>query len=70
MATRSDIARLEDRFRSLEERIDLRFRAFEEKIARQIDGQLARRDADLMWKMIAIVGFFATASTVVNLFAG
>ena len=26
--------------------------------------------ADLTWKMIAIVGFFATASTVLNLFLG
>lgn len=65
MATKRDVARLEDRFKSLEERIELRFEALGEKFAKE----LAQRDAQLTWKMIAIVGFFATASTVLNLFA-
>lgn len=33
----------------------------------ELEGRLR---ADITWKMIAIVGFFATASTVLNLFVG
>lgn len=31
--------------------------------------ELERLRADLTWKIIAIVGFFATASTLLNIFA-
>ncbi len=36
----------------------------------RVRANLSELRADLTWKMIAIVGFFATASTLLNLFVG
>ncbi len=66
MATRSDVLILEEKVGSLEERIEQRFVTLEEKFT----GQMARLQADLTWKMIAIVGFFGTVITMLNAFIG
>lgn len=34
----------------------------------ELQVQMAEMKADLTWRMIAIVGFFATAATLLNLF--
>lgn len=39
-------------------------------LEQRMRSELANMRAELTWKMIAIVGFFATASTLLNLFAG
>lgn len=55
MATKSDLLQLEERMRA--ELATLRT-------------EIANLRAEMTWKLIAIVGFFATASTLLNLFAG
>lgn len=55
MATKSDLLQLEERMRA--ELATLRT-------------EIANLRAEMTWKMIAIVGFFATVSTLLNLFAG
>lgn len=55
LATKSDLIQLEQRMRA--ELKNLRI-------------ELADLRSELTWKMIAIVGFFATASTLLNIFVG
>ena len=59
MATRHDLHQLEERMRG--ELISLRA---------DVRTDLSDLRAEMTWKMIAIVGFFATASTLLNLFVG
>ena len=73
MATKHDLAVMEGRLTDMEGR--LRVEMTHLKADLQIETQAIRAEmqalrADLTWKMIAIVGFFATASTVLNLFLG
>ncbi len=59
MATKSDVVQLEERMRA-----DLRTELAE------LRTEIANLRSEMTWKMVAIVGFFATASTLLNLFVG
>ncbi len=66
MATRSDVLRLEDRMRSLEERMDERFRAYEERM----DRKLSDMQSDMTWKIVALVSLIVTIGTALNILVG
>ena len=81
MATKSELVALEERLTSkieaLEARFTLQMEALETRFASQmaqlraeIMGQMAQLESRLTWRMIAVVGFFATAATVLNAFIG
>jgi len=59
MATRNDLV-------SSEERLNGRMASLEARL----DARMAELEARLTWRTIAIVGFFATASTLLNAFIG
>ena len=62
MATKHDLTQVEGRLVEMEGRLRV------EMTLLKTDLQSLR--AELTWKMIAIVGFFATASTVLTLYMG
>lgn len=66
MATRSDLLQLEERMIAelATIRADLRTERAE------IRTELVDLRSEMTWQMIVIVGFFATASTLLNLFVG
>ena len=59
MATKHDLTQMESRLR-----VEMT------SLKADLQVELQRLRAELTWKMIAIVGFFATASTVLTVYMG
>jgi len=70
-------ARLSGRMESLEARLMSKMESLESRLMGQMAQQkaetgvqMAQLESRLTWRMIAVVGFFATAATILNAFIG